>query len=127
MGTHGKSTFEQVVKYGVPFLAVALWLGFSPRMRPRSIGPGASRWLGVTWVGPNERTVLSKEFSPEKDVIDGPQDHVLGLGPRYSPVHIDAKWEVTLQGYGPVPVDATCFDTIKVGDIWNNSWKFGCK
>lgn len=119
--------FETFVKFGVPVLAIILVLTCSPRFKPRHVGPGETRWLGVTWVGPQERTVVSKHLSPERDEVEGPQDHVLDMGPRYSPVHFNATYEVNLQGYGWVFVDHTCYDRIKIGDTWNNNWKFGCK
>ena len=119
-------SIERTVKYGVPLLAVILVLGFSPKYGPKHVGPGTYHWLGTDWVGPQERRVTDKRDTPAHTVGPYKTDHVLGLGPQYESTFIKEAWEVQLNGYGWVPVDKTCYSRINVGDVWDNSWKFGC-
>lgn len=80
---------------------------------------------GCNGSSPNGKHVTAKHFVPEHyEACSSP--HILSDDDHYSCL-IDDDWNVTLEGYGIVPVSNSCFDTIKVGDTWKNDWKFECK
>ena len=126
MGTHRKSIsiLETCIKWGVPLLAIVLVLAFSPRFKPKHVGPGTWHFLGLDWVGPEERRVTLKTWNPGHDEQCSVRTSNHGSAKGWC--WVDDDFHVTLEGYGDVPVDASCYDNIKIGDIWNSNWKFKC-
>ena len=89
--------------------------------RPVHTGPGSWHYLGTDWSGPQERKVVAKTFVPAHFERCGVRttNHGEGVGRCW----IDEVSEVTLEGYGSVPVDITCFQQIQIGQVWDNKWK----
>jgi hypothetical protein len=118
--------FERSILFGVPVLALVLLCSFSPHFKlVRHTAPGEYTIAGVKFSGPNERKVVSKRFVPAHD--EPCTRRTTNHGTAESTCWVDEISEVTLEGYGPVPVDVTCFHRIKPGMIWNNSWKSFCE